>query len=140
MSRATRTGQGSVSFGQSYGLARPVAYTPVVTWAGNTITTQSGFYLKLPGMLLVWVSFVETVGTASAALTITIPTGYTAVTQTGSLNTYVGSVSPNTVTAPAIGLVIVAGGTTQVIPQISSGLATGVVATWFGYVSIPTLT
>lgn len=135
--RATRTGGGSVSFGQSYGLARPVAYTPVVTWTGNTITTQSGFYLKTPGKLEVWVSFVETVGTAAAIITITIPTGYTAVTMAGSLGAGVGFLC-NSANSTSVGFLAAAGATTQIASSNAS--TSGVVGTWSGYFSVPTLT
>lgn len=115
----------------------PVAYPVVVTWAGNTIGTQSGFYIKLPGLLLVWVSFVESAGTANAALTITIPTGYTAVTQTGSLAAMAGSIG-RLGAGSLTQLQVAAGATTQV----STGANTiiGVVDTWAAYLSIPMLT
>ena len=115
----------------------PVAYTPVVTWTGNTITTQSGFYMKLPGLLQVWVSFVETAGTVSAALTITIPTGYTAVTMAGSLNASVGRLFQPT-GATAYDFVAAAGATTQI--SAAQATPTGIVATWTGSFIIPTLT
>ena len=113
----------------------PVAYTPVVTWAGNTITTQSGFYLKRPGKLEVWVSFSETAGAANAALTITIPTGYTAVSMTGALTIHVGIVS-NSVNN-LFAMIATSGATTQIASVTNQ---TGVVATWMVYASIPTLT
>lgn len=120
-------------------MLRPAAYTPVVTWAGNTITTQSGFYLKLPGLLLVWVSFVETAGTASAAITITIPTGYTAVSMAGALSEMVGYVNPSTVVAATTAqAVFAAAGATTSIATI--GAVTGIVTTWSGFFAIPTLT
>lgn len=114
----------------------PIAYTPVVTWTGNTITTQSGFYLKTPGLLQVWVSFVESAGTASAVVTVTIPTGYTAVTMAGSLATAVGTLvctSNNSI----FELSAAAGATTSVA---TVNTVNGVVTTWLATMQIPTLT
>lgn len=114
----------------------PVAYTPVVTWAGNTITTQSGFYLKVPGELHVWASFVESAGTASATITITIPTGYTAITMAGSLATGAGFLGNNAAGSAAY-MTAAAGATTQIVSQ---SVTTAVVGTYFGMFIIPTLT
>lgn len=127
-------GGGLVSCGPySYPTALP--YTPTVTWAGNTIGTQSGFYIKSPGKLEVWVSFSETAGTAVATLTITIPTGYAAVTHTGSLVAGVGTISSGVGTPTE--MVAAAGATTQIT---TPGTLAGSVATWTGYFAIPTLT
>lgn len=116
---------------------RAVAYTPVVTWTGNTITTQSGFYIKEPGKLLVWVSFVESAGTAVASITITIPTGYTAVSMAGGLSTGVGMLSSSIAGGTFVGMVAAAGATTQVV---SAATLIGAVATWYISMQIPTLT
>lgn len=129
--RAARTGPGRVT--QQINMGSPVAYTPVVTWAGNTIGTQSGVYIKLPGLLLVWVSFVESAGTAAATCTITIPTGYTVVTLAGSLAVGVGSLGGGATTH----FIAAAGATTQIS---SLTVASGVVLTWCGFFTIPTLT
>lgn len=134
MSRLGADGMGGGVGGQAP--IGPVAYTPVVTWAGNTITTQSGFWLKSPGLLQVWVSFIETVGTATATITITIPTGYTAVTHTGSLAAGVGRLVQST-NASAADFIVAAGATTQISTVFN---ATGIVTTWSGYFAIPTLT
>lgn len=124
--------------GQAMGALRPIAYTPVVTWAGNTITTQSGFYLKTMGKLEIWVSFVETVGTATAALTITLPGTYTAVSLAGALNANIGTLCRAGVAGVACGLVATPGATATVTTNTAT--ATGAVDTWFAYASIPTLT
>ena len=129
MSRGGRTGQGLVT-GVSN---RPIAYSPTVTWAGNTITTQSGFYLKLPGLLLVWVSFVESAGAANNTLTITIPTGYTAVTHTGSLTAGVGTIA--TLATNNFQMGAAAGATTSIA---SLSIVTGTVGTYSGFFCIPT--
>lgn len=113
----------------------PSAYTPVVTWAGNTITTQSGFYLERPGLLQVWVSFVESAGTATAAVTITIPTGYTAVTMAGSLSVVVGTLARITNIGQINQVIVAAGATTQVATTAS---AVGAVDTWSAFMQIPT--
>lgn len=115
----------------------PVAYTPVVTWGANTITTQSGFYLKTPGKLEIWIAFIETVGTTGATITVTIPTGYTAVTLAGSLSPGVGTLC-NNANGTMWGFVVVAGATTQITTPAAT--ATAAVATWSGYFNIPTLT
>lgn len=134
MSRGARTGQGLSTQYSNLAALRPVAYTPTVTWAGNTITTQSGFYIKTPGMLQVWVSFSETAGSATAAFTITIPAGYTAVTMSGSLTLPVGYVASSQGTFWPI--VAASGATSQIGSPIN---LTGVVATWMVIASIPTL-
>lgn len=131
--RAKRSGQGLVTVAP-WGASRPIAFTPVVTWPGNTITTQSGFYVKVPGELHVWVSFVETAGTASAVLTITIPPGYTAVTMAGSLSVCVGQICSTNV--GVIPLFAAAGATTSIATPVTNGS----VATWSGTFIIPTLT
>lgn len=138
MSRGTRSGSGSVVFSQTYGSARPIAYTPTVTWAGNTITTQSGFYMKTPGKLELWVSFVETAGVVSASLTVSLPTtiSVTAVTHTASISAGVGQFGASVVSG-GIEMVIAAGGTTQLVSSLAS---TGAVGTWYGNFTIPTLT
>ena len=115
---------------------RPVAYTPVVTWAGNTITTQSGLYIKTPGKLEVWVSFVETVGTAAAVMTITIPTGYTVATMAGSLAIHAGTVASSVLSTESV-LSAASGATVSVA---SPATIVGAVATWFAYIALPTLT
>ena len=121
-------------FGQIMaGGGTPIAYTPVVTWTGNTITTQSGFYLKLPGLLLVWVSFVESAGAANNTLTITIPTGYTAVTHTGSLTAGVGTIA--TLATNNFQMGAAAGATTSIA---SLSIVTGTVGTYSGFFCIPT--
>lgn len=129
--RAKRTGQGLITVANAYG--KPIAYTPTVTWPGNTITTQSGFYIKEPGKLLVWVAFLETVGTASATLTITLPGGYTAVSMAGAFTINVGSVSNG---ANATVQMYAAPGATT---SIASNTSTGAVAVWSGFFVIPTL-
>lgn len=116
----------------------PIAFTPVVTWAGNTITTQAGLYLKTPGLLQLWISFVETVGTAAAVLTVTVPTGYTAATVIAATATQVGSFSRSGATGSIYPMWASPGALTQ-ITSISAGTA-GVVDTWSGYFAIPTLT
>lgn len=123
--------------GIKWSATAPTAYTPTVSWPGNTITTQSGFYLKTPGKLEIWVSFVETVGTATAALTITIPGGYTAVTHTGSLSAGVGFLGNLSNANTSYAMLVAAGGTTQIA---SVANVAGVVTTFIGYFSIPTLT
>lgn len=136
MSRGLRTGQGLVTAGQTTGTLRPIAYTPAVVWAGNTITTQSGFYLKTPGLLQVWVSFIETVGTATAAVSISLPAGYTAVSLAGPLNAGVGIMFRNGLANVIWGITVAPGATaTAGIPS-----ATGVVDTWVATMQIPTLT
>ena len=72
----------------------PLAYTPAITWPGNTISGATGQYIKEAGKLTLWVSFQETAGTASATLTIPLPAGYTAVTLSGSLAINAGFVAP----------------------------------------------
>lgn len=119
------------------GVSGPQAYTPTVTWPGNTITTQSGFFLKLPGLLLVWVTFVESAGTATAVCTITIPTGYTAVSMAGAVNTGVGSMCRGDATVAVFPIIAAPGATTSISTAV--GLP-GAVATWAGYFAIPTLT
>ena len=114
---------------------RPIAYVPVVTWAGNTIGTQSGFYLRLPGLLQVWVSFTETAGTANALMTITLPFGVTAVTHTGGLTCAVGNVGNGTNSSDTV-LTVLSGAVTT---MQSLRNVTGVVATWTGYGAIPIL-
>lgn len=131
MSRA-----GADGLGKPIGGVRvPTGYTPTVTWPGNTITTQSGLFLKEPGKLLLWVSFVESAGTANAALTITLPTGFTAASMAGGLSINVGWIGFAT---SGQGLPVF------VAPAASVSIATtafaGVVATWSGTFVIPTLT
>lgn len=133
MSRTHGDGFGQIMAGGG----TPVAYAPTVTWAGNTITTQSGFYLKTPGLLLVWVSFVESAGTAVAVLTISLPTGYTAVTHTGSLASSVGMVARATTIGANTALQAAAGALTQVI---TGATVTGAVDTWVAFMQIPTTT
>lgn len=60
--------------GQSSG--SPIPYTPVITWAGNTIGTVLASYVRIPGALIVWGQFQETAGTASAVVSIAIPAGF----------------------------------------------------------------
>lgn len=133
--RGTRTGQGLVSFGQTFAAARPVAYTPVATWTGATITTQSGLYLKTPGNLEIWASFVVTAGSPAATLTITIPTGYTASSLTGSLEAAVGTLCSPGFTSQDM---LCTAGATLTIK--SSGSVSGGAGTWSIHASIPTLT
>ena len=136
MSRGTRSGSGSVAFGQQFGLARPVAYTPTVTWPSNTITTQSGLYIKMPGMLLVWCSFVVSASVGGAVLTVTIPAGYTASTLAGSLAAGVGVFSLGTASTTNVGMVASSGATTQIQSPIA---ISATVATWSGFFMIPTV-
>jgi hypothetical protein len=120
-------------------MARPIAYTPTVTWPGNTITTQSGFYLKTPGLLQVWITFVETAGVANGVLTATIPTGYTAVSMAGALEIAVGFFYvPGNSGATLIGMSAAPGATTQISTSVNN--ATGASTSWRGIFSIPTVT
>ena len=113
-----------------YGMARPIAYTPVVTWGAATIAAATGVYLKTPGLLQVWVSFQDTAGVAGATLTITTPAGYTA-----ALTTYVGQVVGNTGNVAQLWV------TAGAFSQIASLTApTPVVTTWSGTFVIPTTT
>ena len=109
----------------------PIAYTPAITWPGNTIGTVAGQYIKMPGCLLLWVSFVESAGTASATLTIPLPAGYIAVTQNGSLASGVGAITTGA-GAVLYGLTAAAGGTSM------TATATGSVNTWTGMFVVPT--
>lgn len=135
--RATRTGQGLVSFGLSYGSARPIAYTPVVTWTSATITTQTGFYLKTPGLLEVWVSFVVSAGSPAAQVNCTIPTGYTAVTLTGSLDIAIGTLCSPGFTSQDM---LATSGATTTIKSSGAVVGSPATGTWSIHVTIPTLT
>lgn len=109
----------------------PVAFTPVVTWAGNTIGVQAGLALKVSGWLFVWISFTETAGTASAILTITgLPSYSPAAIAAGTLT--VGGMM-NSVNGNSIAMVPSAG-------QINGIVATtGLVGTFSGVFVIPTV-
>lgn len=132
--RATRSGQGMVT--ATAPAPRPFLYVPTVAWAGNTIAGATGAYIKMPGLLILWISFQETVGSAAAALTVTLPTGYTAITLAGSLASGVGYFGcTNGVTY--VGMSAVAGTSTQII---SNGTPGGAVGTFNGMFIVPTLT
>lgn len=93
--RGTRTGQGLVT-GALF--TRPAAYTPAVTWAGNTIsvpTPPTGLYLKMTGLLIVWARFNISTGGVAGAISISVPTGYTA------LSSDVGVLSKNSAVVAA---------------------------------------
>ena len=117
-------------------LGAPKTYTPAITWPGNTMSGITGQYVKIPGMLLLWVSFSETAGTASALLTIPLPAGYAAVTMAGSLSASAGTLQRNGLAGAAIGLIVAAAGTTVTTTQA----ITGVVDTWYASAVIPTTT
>ena len=112
----------------------PLAYTPAITWPGNTISGATGQYVKEPGKLTLWVSFQETAGVANATLTIPLPAGYTAVTQAGSLASGVGSIANGVGSGTA--LTIAAAATSITSP----GTITGAVFTWTGMFVVPTTT
>jgi hypothetical protein len=73
------------------GIAGSTPYTPTITWTGNTITTPAGYSLKLPGLLLVWVTFTVSAGGSSGTISISAPAGFAAI---ASVN--VGVVQPTT--------------------------------------------
>jgi hypothetical protein len=55
----------------------PIAFTPTISWPGNTVAGSSSYYVRSNGLLYVWGAFVESAGTATAALSITLPAGMT---------------------------------------------------------------
>lgn len=108
--------------GQSSG--SPIPYTPAITWPGNTIGAVIAQYVRQPGVLSIWGTFVESAGTANATLTIPLPTGFTA-----SIACCVGSVSVN---AGASSLSVSAGGTSAINTFI-----VGSVTTWGFTMTVP---
>ena len=111
----------------------PIAYTPAVTWPGNTISGATGFYShNVAGELKLWVSFSETAGTATALVTIPLPTGYTAVTMAGSLTIGVGAFGRVNVASEE--MFIASGGTSI------TGINVGAIDTWSGFFCVPTTT
>ena len=110
----------------------PIAYTPAVTWPGNTLAGATGQYIKIPGALLLWVSFSETAGTTSALVTIPLPPGYTAVTMAGSLTIGVGAFGRVNVASEE--MFIASGGT------LITGINVGAIDTWSGFFCVPTTT
>ena len=66
------------------------AYTPAITWVGNTISSVVAQYTHVSGFLIIAGSFTV-VGSATSTLTIPLPGSYTAVIA-GGIN---GGVGPN---------------------------------------------
>ena len=66
----------------SFAAAASGSYTPTVTWTSSTVTGAAGYFTKLPGALLVWVTFTVSAAGGANALTISLPAGYTAAFST----------------------------------------------------------
>jgi len=55
-----------------------IAFTPSITWTTSTFLQSDGRYIKLPGLLLMWVGFTVNAAGASGLCSITLPNGYAA--------------------------------------------------------------
>ena len=73
----------------------PQAYTPTITVGANAITLQTGWTLKIPGALLVWVTFTSGTG-AGGAVSISVPGSYaaTAALTVGTISCPAGGINP----------------------------------------------
>ena len=95
------------------------AYTPAITWAGNTVSAVVAQYTHVPGFLIIAGQFLNT-GSAVGAITIPLPGGFTAATVT--------SLTVQSTTSGAISLTVPAAGasfTTAATPGATNGQTYG---------------
>lgn len=123
-----------VSFNQTYGIVRPVVYTPTITWTNQTVTTPTGSFLKTPGQVTVWGTFIISGTGAAGICTISLPTGYTVNATGGAIQIAVGVVGSTTVGPYTLGA-LTAGTTVTSLFTVAPGLGN------YGFqIIVPTIT